>query len=172
MRTFFAYTFFLSLTLSTANSQSLCDGNLGENIFEAGDFGSGTANLITVDPNIAPGFTYTTDVPPIDGFYTITNSTQVWNPLWETWLRIADNSNDPNGYMMVVNASLSPGIFFQQTITNLCENTTYEFSADIINLIASGNINHGKPNVSFLLNNEVQFSTGDIPQNNNWNTYI
>ncbi len=171
VRVIFIYTIFMITIISTVKSQTLCNGNLGENIFEAGDFGAGTSNVLGFNPNIAPGFTYTTDVPPTDGFYTITNSIYPWNPLWASWLRTEDNSDDSNGYMMVVNASISPSIFFQQTITELCENTTYEFSADIINLILSGVANHGKPNVSFSLNNEIQFTSGDVPQNNTWNTY-
>ena len=153
------------------NSQSLCQGNLGENIFEAGDFGSGAANVLWPDPGIAPGYNYTVNVPPQDGFYTITNSTLPWGNLWESWLRIEDNSPDPNGYMMVINASFSAGIFFEQTITGLCPETDYEFSADIINLIRGGVGDHILPDVSFLLNNEVQFTTGTISQTDSWNTY-
>ncbi|MCB0564657.1 MAG: gliding motility-associated C-terminal domain-containing protein [Phaeodactylibacter sp.] len=152
-------------------AQPTCTGNLGANIFDAGDFGSGTTNLITSDPGIAPGYTYTLSPPPQDGFYTITNNTGAWGGLYGTWLRTRDNSTDPNGYMMVVNASYSAGIFYEQTVDGLCENTLYEFSADILNLIQSGTANHIKPNVSFLINDEVRYSTGDIPQNNIWNTY-
>ncbi|MEO1515451.1 MAG: gliding motility-associated C-terminal domain-containing protein [Bacteroidota bacterium] len=156
---------------SSVQGQSLCDGNLGENIFEAGDFGSGEPNILLPNPNIAPGYQYTTSVPPNDGFYTVTNSTMNWSRLWNSWLRLEDNSDDPEGYMMVVNASFTPGVFFEQTIDNLCENTDYEFSADIINLIRSSISGHIAPNVSFLLDNELKFSTGNIPQSNDWITY-
>jgi len=72
---------------------------------------------------------------------------------------------------MVVNASNSPGLFYEQTVTGLCENTLYEFSADIINLIRIGIANHIEPNVSFLLNGVELFSTGNIPSTDSWNTY-
>jgi len=58
--------------------------------------------------------------------------------------------NDPNGYMMVVNASNSPGIFYQSTVTGLCPGTTYEFSAWIINILRNTGI---KPRVKFTIEN-------------------
>lgn len=146
----------------------VCTGNLGDNIFSGGDFGSGTANILLPDPKIAPGYTYTANVPPFDGSYVITNNTS-WPGAFPTWLKIKDNSNDPYGYMMVVNASYSPGIFYEQTITGLCENTLYEFSADVINLVSTPTTNHILPNVSFLLNGVVKYNTGAIPQSEKWN---
>ncbi|MEM9824266.1 MAG: gliding motility-associated C-terminal domain-containing protein [Bacteroidota bacterium] len=152
-------------------SAQLCNGNLGENIFEEGDFGAGPTNLLSPDPGIAPGYTYTFDVPPVDGSYTVTNNTAPWSNLWPSWLRIGDNSPDPNGYMMVVNASFSPGIFFRQTVDGLCENTTYEFSADIINLIRQVEPGHIRPNVSFELDGVTRLNTGEVPQSTQWITY-
>lgn len=147
-----------------------CSGNLGENIFLDGDFGKGSANVLLSDPQIAPGYRYSLSNPPQDGLYVIANSTN-WPALYPTWLVIKDNSSDPNGYMMVVNASFSTGVFYEKTITGLCENTLYEFSADVINLIKTGVTGHIEPNVSFLLNDEIKFNTGNIPQSQQWNTY-
>ena len=148
-----------------------CTGTLGDNIFFEGDFGSGIPNLLSPDPGIAPGYIYTFNVPPIDGQYVLTNNTGAWSGLFDTWLDLADNSDDPNGYMMVVNASNDPGIFYQQTVSGLCENTLYEFSADILNLIRIGVPDHLDPNVSFLLNGVAQFSTGNIPQTETWTSF-
>ena len=148
-----------------------CSGTLGDNIFLEGDFGTGPANLLSPNPGIAPGYNYTFNVPPVDGQYVLTNSTAIWPGLYDTWLAIRDNSFDPNGYMMVVNASNNPGLFYQQTVSGLCENTLYEFSADIINLIKVGTPDHSDPNVSFLLNDVELFSTGNIPKTNNWINY-
>lgn len=148
-----------------------CTGTLGENIFVEGDFGAGTANLLSPNPNIAPGYNYTFNVPPFDGEYVLTNNTASWPGLFTSWLSIGDNSSDPNGYMMVVNASNAPGLFYEQTISGLCENTLYEFSADIINLIKIGIPDHIDPDVSFLLDDVELFSTGNIPKTNNWTTY-
>ncbi|MEM6264584.1 MAG: gliding motility-associated C-terminal domain-containing protein [Bacteroidota bacterium] len=146
-----------------------CQGNLGDNIFFQGDFGAGIANVLPNDPGIAPGYIYTNSPPPFDGFYTITNSIGVWN---ETlgWLEIGDNSISAIGYMMVVNASLEPGLFYEQQVSGLCENTQYTFSADIINVQPRG-MNFILPNVSFLLDGNVVLNTGDIPENEEWITY-
>jgi len=152
-------------------SQELCNGNLGDNIFEDGDFGSGRDNVVQVDPNLASSFMYDLTPAPDDGFYTITNNMGVWDIQFDAWLPLSDNSSDPAGYMMVINASFEPGIFYEETIDNLCPNTTYEFSADIINVIRPGVQDHILPNVDFLLDQESKFSTGDIPQNGTWETY-
>jgi len=157
----------LSVGLTSLNAQ-LCDGNLGDNIFEDGNFGSGTENIPLVDPGIAPGYSYITSPPPNDGSYTITNDITPWQFEWG-WADIQDNSDDPEGYMMVVNASFQPGKFYEKVIEGLCENTLYEFSADIHNLHTGANII--KPNVSFSLNDIVEFTTGDIPENGKWNSY-
>ena len=146
-----------------------CSGNLGENIFEDGDFGSGNSNVVSSDPGIAPGYLYQPHPPPNDGYYTIANYTGYWD-LFPGWIKIYDNSPDPFGYMMVVNASYEPGLFYEKEIAGLCENTLYEFSADVINLLATGS-DMILPNVSFLLNDETKYSTGDIPEDEQWHTY-
>jgi len=148
-------------------SAQICDGNFGENIFTEGDFGSGVANILLPDPQIAPGYIYQSNPPPNDGYYSITNNTTNWGSFaTNNWSNIQDNSNDPNGYMMIVNCDFNPGLFYQQAIDGLCENTLYVFSVDVYNL--SGGI---RPNVSFLLNGVDQFDTGDVPQNEAWNNY-
>ena len=43
-------------TCSYGQVSRICEGNLGENIFENGDFGEGSANLVAMDPGIAPGY--------------------------------------------------------------------------------------------------------------------
>lgn len=148
-----------------------CDGNLGDNIFLEGDFGSGVPNILTPNPNIAPSYGYSTNPPPFDGQYVVTNNTGSWSGLFTSWLAIGDNSADPNGYMMVVNADFSPALFYSQTVEDLCENTLYEFSADVINLIRVGVGGHIDPNISFLIDGVVQFDTGNIPSTDQWQTY-
>ena len=159
------------LSFSIDLSSQICEGNLGENIFTEGDFGSGSANVLLQDPQIAPGYYYNTNPPPYDGSYTVSNNTDEWLGLYPTWLGIGDNSPDPEGYMMVVNASFEPGLFYEQEIDGLCENTLYVFSADIINMIEQSVTGHIDPNVSFLIDGVQVYSTGDIAQENQWNTY-
>ncbi len=147
-----------------------CSGSLGENIFPDGTFGSGLAN-IAPDPGIAPGYSYITNPPPNDGMYTITNNTTNWGGFATDWINIRDNSADPNGYMMVVNASFNPGLFYQRTV-NICGRTTYEFSADVISMNNPAIANQFiKPNISFLINGEVVFNSGDVPIDGSWHTY-
>ncbi len=160
---------FLAFTIKP--KAQVCTGSLGENIFTEGDFGSGTDNILLVDPGIAPGYNYELNPPPEDGFYTLSNNTGLWPNLYPTWLEIRDNSSDPNGYMMVVNASFTAGLFYEQEVTGLCENTLYEFSADVINLIRINTPNHILPNVSFLINDVEVYSTGEVPQDEVWHTY-
>lgn len=149
----------------------ICNGILGDNIFNDGDFGSGTTIVVAIDPKIAPGYSYRFSGPPNDGFYTLTNNSGAIPGLFGTWLQIGDNSPDPNGYFMLVNASNAPGDFYRQTITDLCENTKYVFSADVINIVKTPVPDHIFPNVSFLLNDSVYYTTGGIPQDEKWKTY-
>ena len=148
-----------------------CPGGLGENLFEDGDFGSGSDFSLAQDPGLAPGYLYNRTGPPADGEYMITNDFNQWDFVFDTWLRPRDNSNDPDGYMMVVNASFEPGLFYEEMVEGLCDNTSYEFSADLINLIRIGVPGHSDPNVDFLIDDEVVFSTGNIAKNERWNTF-
>ena len=168
-------SFWLSIVVMTfivrVTTAQICDGNLGENIFPDGDFGRGIANVLLPDPLLAPGYQYQPAPPPNDGYYTITNNTSSWGSFAFThWINIEDNSPDPQGYMMVVNASYATGEFYRSEVTELCENTLYVFSADIINLNKPG-VNGIRPNVSFLLDEQIKYTTGSIPENGSWNTY-
>ncbi|MCB0841277.1 MAG: hypothetical protein KDD99_31625, partial [Bacteroidetes bacterium] len=153
------------------DSLNTCNGTLGENIFVDGDFGRGVPNIVITNPGIAPGYTYTTNTPPSDGFYTITNNTGQWSGLYGSWMELGDNSDDPYGYFMVVNASYEPGLFYSQEVPDLCSNTQYEFSIDIINIVKRNVGGHHPPNIDMLLNGQVILSTGDIPQNETWTTF-
>jgi gliding motility-associated-like protein len=108
---------------------------------------------------------------PDDNSYTITSTTGGLN---KGWSLTTDHTGDPNGYMMVVNASYTPGEFYRRKVPGLCGNTTYQFSAFIKNIIKDpGNI---LPNVSFSiesLDGTVLGSgnTGDIIQLGIWNNY-
>lgn len=168
----FLISLFLFMYSSTMlNAQVTCAGSFGDNIFGAGDFGSGTENIVSNVTGIAPGYTYTTQTPPSDGSYIITNDMAKWSSNYGTWINIQDNSDDPRGYMMVVNASYSPGKFYEQSIDSLCPNTTFEFSADIINLISRPTTGHSLPDLDFLIDDSVRYSTGEIPQDEKWHKH-
>lgn len=162
------YILVLLCPLVSANAQ-FCTGNVGDNIFLDGDFGSGSDNIVIADPGIAPGFFYNPVVPPYDGEYVITKDIGLWANSFN-WLPIKENSDDPDGYMMVVNASFEPGLFYTKEVEGLCSNTLYEFTTDMINVIPPGS-NSLKPNVSFLLDGVEIISTGSIPEDAQWHTY-
>jgi gliding motility-associated-like protein len=169
MKTYITIIFcFISFVSS---GQLKCSGSLGANLFDKGDFGSGNSNNVLVNPQIAPGYNYVTSGPPFDGNYILTNNTGSWGNLYPTWLPLRDNSADPNGYMMVVNASFEPGLFYEEIIEGICENTQFEFSADIINVVKSTIMDHIKPNVAFLIDDKVVLQTGDIAQDERWHSY-
>ena len=164
--------FFFLVFLATPIIGQTCSGSVGDNIFPDGDFGSGTANILPTDPQLAPGYRYRFSPPPDDGFYTIANNTNSWGSFAvDNWINIKDNSGDPNGYMMVVNASFEPGLFYEKTVS-VCGNTNYEFSADVISMNdPTKGSNFINPNISFLINGVEKFSSGNVPVDTKWHSY-
>jgi len=53
----------LFLFNSTELFSQICEGNLGENIFIEGAFGSGNENILLPNPQNAPGYDYTINPP-------------------------------------------------------------------------------------------------------------
>ena len=120
-----------------------CSGNSGDPIFTE-TFGTGT----NPGPQLPTGtttYTFTTGAPQ-DGFYTVSNTTAYFD-----WHATSDHTNDTNGKCLIVNASFTAGEFYIRTVNGLCENTTYEFSAYLLNLLpSSGCGGNGIPvNVKF-----------------------
>jgi hypothetical protein len=79
--------------------------------------------------------------------------------------------NDNSGYMLLVNADYVASEVYRQTITNLCPNTYYEFSAWVRNIcpncgidsLGSGTSKPGVyPNLTFLLNDVDLYNTGEV----------
>lgn len=121
----------LCLLLACTRSQAqLCAGSLGDPVVNL-TFGNGA------NPGPPSSFTNmlfnSTDCPN-DGQYTIRSNTQnCYQSTWHSLLQ--DHTGDPNGYMMLVNASFQPSDFFVQKVGGLCGNTTYEFAAWVMNLM-------------------------------------
>lgn len=151
-----------------AHGQS-CDGTLLSNLITGGDFGSGTATIVMDDPFLAPGYQYQNNPPPDDGFYTIASTTDFGDPNF-CWVSLGDNSTDPNGYLMVVNATFEPGIFFERTL-EVCDGINYEFSLDLLNVVRAECTDAIAPNVDILLDGVLIDQTGDVPQDESWHTY-
>ena len=156
---FFFLIIFLALTTQARAQAQTCTGSLGDPVINQ-DFGAGT----NPGPPLAGGITnltYTTNNCPDDGYYTISNSLVSPGNCHATWHDVVhDHTGNPNGYMMIVNASYQPSIFFTQAANGLCPNTTYEFSAYVLNLIrlASAGPGVSEPNIIF----SIATSSGQI----------
>ncbi len=146
----------------------LCQGSLGDPVVNI-NFGSGTGPASQL-PGTLTNYGFVPYSCPADGFYSIGNSSP--DCFGDTWHTVAEDHtpNDANGYMMIVNASFTPGDFYVQTVDGLCDNTTYEFAAWILNILktsACGNAGI-KPNVTFNIETVSgailqSYKTGDIP---------
>ncbi|MCB4800361.1 hypothetical protein LG649_16050, partial [Tamlana sp. PT2-4] len=92
------------------------------------------------------------------------------NTNWFGWHIIPDHTpGDSNGRMLIINADFTAGEFYQTTVSGLCENTTYEFSSWMINLLPPSSCGGGIPiNVKFEIwdNTDTNLlasgDTGDI----------
>lgn len=187
-----------------------------------GTFGSGTApNRVAplsfstsyIKQNISTG-------QPNDYNYAIvknsspTSLTNPWpglpnaaNRVFGFWDIAGDHTNAANtslgnappaatasgGYMVLINASYNTNVAYQETLTNLCPNTYYEFSAWFRNVCprcgcdsvgrgtgstgyirGPGNDSSGvKPNLNFEVDGLNYYTTGDIKYDRNvpWKKY-
>jgi gliding motility-associated-like protein len=163
---FFTILFFTSFVINFCSAQ-LCQGSLGDPIVNT-NFGNGA----NPGPPLAAATTtyqYVTNDCPNDGFYTVRNNTSAcFANSWHSFT--SDHTGDPNGYFMLVNASVQPSAFYLDTVRGLCGNTTYEFAAWIMNVIlpsaCSGNAN--QPNLTFSIEKTdgtvlQTYNTGNIP---------
>lgn len=106
-------------------------------------------------------------------------------------LPVAPGTN--GGYFVLVNASYNTNVGYQETLTNLCPNTYYEFTAWFRNVCprcgcdstgkgagsvgykpGKGNDSAGvKPNLTFEIDGLAYYTTGDIPYSRTvpWNRF-
>ena len=108
----FYFLFLLNTNWLTAQIDSLCTGNLGENIFLNGSLGRGNTLTLENDPMIAPGYQYLPYLPN-DGQYTITQNVEDLFPP-QTWINVIDAGGDSLGYFLIFNASYEPGFFMNK----------------------------------------------------------
>lgn len=150
MRLKFFTIFFLTFSVIHFCSAQLCQGSLGDPIVNT-NFGSG-ANPGPALAAATTTYQYVANDCPGDGFYTVRNNTSsCFGNTWHSFT--TDHTGNPNGYFMLVNASVQPSAFYLDTVRGLCGNTTYEFAAWIMNVIlpssCSGNSN--QPNLTFSI---------------------
>jgi len=145
-----------------------CQGNSGAPIFTE-TFGTGT----TYGPPLPAGTTtynFIGNSGPQDGEYTVGRNTFSFG-----WNLPSDHTGDVDGKCLIVNADFSPGEFYRTSVSGLCENTTYEFSAWLINILPTSGCGGGggiPVNVRFEIwditdtNLLASGSTGDITTSN------
>ena len=140
----------------------LCTGSLGDPVVNI-TFGSGNA----VSTNYTTSaYSYVKSDCPTDGFFTITNYTM--GCYSNTWHAVSKDHTGDNGNYMLVNASYDPGDFFKTTVSDLCPNTNYQFSAWICNILQPY-VDGINPNITFTIETTggivlQQYSTGDIEE--------
>ncbi|WP_396602476.1 T9SS type B sorting domain-containing protein [Algibacter sp. R77976] len=118
----------VSIPYNSFGQLGFCSGNSGDPIFNE-TFGTGATTSL---PFGTTSYAYNS-TQPNDGFYNVSSNTN-----WFGWHDIVDHTvGDTNGRMLIVNADYTPGEFYRTTISGLCENTTYEFSSWMINLLPS-----------------------------------
>lgn len=158
------FLFALTLGLMFSSKAQICTGSLGDPIVNI-TFGSGSNPGPALPSSSVVGYQYVNYDCPQDGQYTIRNASV--NCHSSTWHSITDHTGDPNGYFMLVNASMYPNPFYVETIRGLCGNTTYEFSAWVINMlkpVACGG-NGIQPDLTF----RIEKTDGTILQSYNTN---
>ncbi len=162
--------------LSITGRSQLCSGSLGDPVAMI-DFGSGS-NGAPLPPG-RTNYDYAGGCPN-DGAYTITNLS--FGCFDGTWLTVVGDHtpNDAGGFYMLVNASNTPGVFYVDTVTNLCGNTFYEFSAYIMNVLKNTSCggNGIEPDLTFSIETVTgtvitTYNTGKIPDRENpqWTQY-
>jgi hypothetical protein len=98
------------------------------------------------------------------------------------------NAGQSGGYMVVINAAYRADTAFQDTVRNLCPNTSYEYSAWFRNICrkcggdstgighsaagyiptAPGDTSGVRPNLTFNINGHDYYTTGDILYTGQW----
>ncbi len=166
----------------------LCNGPVGTNLFNkasGGTFGSGTSvNGTSLGSATSYQYIAISENTPDDGYYVVANTTDFngsstsGGNIFGSWDMIGDHTGASNttngnaapttgsssGYMMIVNASYNPGIVITDTITSLCPNTNYTYSAWVRSLCNCA----VKPNLAFSIDGIDYYSTGDIAYASKW----
>ncbi|GAB2702677.1 hypothetical protein GCM10027037_30340 [Mucilaginibacter koreensis] len=146
---------FLLLAVMLGSRAQDCSGNLGAPVISE-TFGRGSSTIGPALSATQTSLKYMADVcVGQDGTYTLLNALG-GNCFSGTWQAIPrDHTRDGNGYMMIINASIAPSVFFTYRISGskLCGGTTYQFAAYIMNIVhrQPSTQNHIEPDVIFRI---------------------
>ncbi|MBS1510565.1 MAG: T9SS type A sorting domain-containing protein [Bacteroidetes bacterium] len=201
-------------SLMVFQNQGVCPNYVGGNavIDNNGTFGSGNTQNRSSSA-IVPGYTFINFASgqPNDGNYGIANNSSATGAtnngvpypdnsrVFTVWDIIGDHTGasspalgnpattpgSTGGYMAVINASYATSQAIQQTVSNLCPSTYYDFSAWFRNICSKCSCDsngHGalnalfngpyppgvKPNLTFQLDGIDYYTTGDIDYTGQW----
>ena len=194
----------------------LCNNAIGTNAILGelgGTFGFGvTQNRIGGSSFVPPPYTWVSFAAnsPNDNFYGLANRTSANGStnanaalpgtarVFSIWDIIGDHTGATNplagnpptglGYAVIINASYETNRAFTQTISNLCEETYYEFSAWFRNICrrcgcdstgkgagstgfvpGPGNDSSGvRPNLTFQIDGQDYYTTGNLAYTGEW----
>ncbi|WP_113653876.1 gliding motility-associated C-terminal domain-containing protein [Pedobacter namyangjuensis] len=166
--------FVIFIFFQTEINAQVCTGALGDPVINI-DFGRGSNQFGPPLLSNQTDYIYNAGTPNA-GQYVITKNTFGMHNSERGWHQIINRTpNDTDGYMMVIDAALNPGVFYQTSINNLCPKTTYEFAAWINNILNYSGI---KPNVTFLIETNdgillSKYDTNDILEStvSTWKRY-
>lgn len=171
MKTYFSLFLVVSWIVLFLHSLSsvaqTCNGNLGTNMIANGDFGSGLTPIQQIPVLQSPGYAYNSNPPLGNDEYLISNTTSV---LGSDFISIGDNSTDPNGYMFCMNGDYGNKVIFEASIPDLCDDVSYYFSFDVINLRPS-NYPYAVPDINVQINGNLVYNTGIIQNDEQWQTH-
>lgn len=89
-------------------------------------------------------------------------------PIWKA----ANHTPDDDGYFLAVNGApdvTDSPIFYQIKSIPVCQGSTYEFSAWVINMMPPGGAPDAAPSISFIVNGtDTIAQSGPIPYDNQW----
>lgn len=150
--------FFLLVSSYTYSQLGFCIGSKGDAVFSE-SFGNGTSYGPALPAGVT-NYTYITGNPN-DGFYTLFYRTNLYNTWHYSLDHTPDATNGTNGKALIVNANASTsGDFYKRTVTGLCINTTFEFSAWLMNVYNPGSgfcgVNEIPINVRFEIWNATE----------------
>ena len=143
----------------------LCTGIPGPIVYSE-TFGSGAVDL---GPQLSAGATTYNFGAIAPGNYLVVNNSAVNGSFWHNSLD--HTPNDVNGFMLLFDASVEPGIFFKRRLTGLCSGSKYTFSCWAMNVQIPGDCNgqEVRPDILFELRDVNtgavlgQTSSGPIP---------
>lgn len=128
MTRFLLLALFILINSPSFAQLGFCEGSKGEPIFQE-DFGSGSSYGMALSTGIT-NYNFVSQDPQ-DGEYAI--STVVGRQI-TSWHSSFPSTTVSNGRALIVNAGFTSGRFYRTEISGLCENTTYEFSAFLMNV--------------------------------------